>query len=132
MPPNNWKADIPDDVRNLAQQVSFAITSTAPPQAITARAAAVCMMGVFWLAVSTYGIEDAQRACVDLVRHRQAWASRFGNLPRSQNGNVPTPVAMLAIGVRGILDLAGADNLRAAMAFWACEDDTAAMRRLAG
>lgn len=131
MTTNNWKADIPDEVRNLAQQVIAAL-ATAPPPTLSARGAAICMMGVFRLAVSTYGIEDAQRACVDLVRHRAAWASRFGNLPRGGDGSVPTPVAMLAIGVRGIMAIAGPDNLRAAMAFWACEEDTAALQRLAG
>lgn len=67
-----------------------------------------------------------QRACADLARHNAAWATSLGDLPRGIDGRT-REVWFLAAAARGVLEVAGVANTRAALAFWATEDDPAVL-----
>lgn len=116
----NWKTEI-SDLKSRARAVVDAPTDV---MRMSPRAAARCLSGVISLICRDFSVDVMQRACADLVRCDAAWETRFGTLPRSDCG-VPRAIEMLAVVARGILPLAGADSMRAALAFWASEDDPA-------
>lgn len=117
----NWKNEI-SDLRNRARAVLDEPTDT---MRLSARAAARCMSGVVGLVARQWSVDAMQRACADLVRCAEAWETKFGKLPHV-NGVVPPAIEMIAVVARGILPLAGADTMRAALSFWATESDPAA------
>lgn len=99
-----------------------AVTSPNAPQSLSARTAARCLLGVVSLIARTWDNDVMRRTCAELVRYDEAWGSSFGRLP-SVNGHVTEPMRMLSTVARGFLPLAGVDNLRAALSFWATEED---------
>jgi hypothetical protein len=101
---------------------ALAVTSPQAPQSLSARTAARCLLGVASLIARTWDNEVMRRTFADLVRYDAAWESNFGRLP-SVNGHVSEPMRMLATVARGFLPLAGVENMRAALSFWATEDD---------
>jgi len=120
-----WKNEIAD-VRHLARLVSDRSTD----RQMSARGAACCLYGAISLVADRHGMDAAQRSCADIVRCDAAWSSSFGTLPRGPDGIVPDPIRMIATMARGVLPLAGPDRTRAALAFWAVEDDPAAWQRV--
>lgn len=114
-----WKDTI-SDLRARALAVS-----AAPVDAkMSARTAAACLSGIVGLISRRWTNDVMQRTCAELVRHDPTWATSFGMLPQV-NGSVSEPIQLLAVVARSLLPIAGADNLRAALSFWASEDDPA-------
>ncbi|HMG20184.1 MAG TPA: hypothetical protein VK607_02665, partial [Kofleriaceae bacterium] len=71
----HWKNNI-DDLRSMALAVDVS-----PPDAVTARGAARCLLGVVRLVADRCGPDVMQRACADLARHEQSWSSGLRTLP---------------------------------------------------
>lgn len=111
-----WRDSI-DDLRNRAQMVAAPSS-----QSLSARTAARCLSGVVSVMTRRWSVDLMQRTCAELVRHDEAWATQLGRLPH-ENGLVSEAMQLLAAIARGILPLAGEDNLRAALSFWATETD---------
>ena len=55
----------------------------------------------------------------------------FGRLPTGVNGIVSEPVALIASVARPLRNLCGENNLRAALSFWATEDDPGVWNQIA-
>lgn len=106
------------------------VDSRSPDQSLSPRSAARLLFGAIGLAAARHGIRSMQAACAELVGCTEAWATKFGTLPRGVDGCVSEPMALIAGMARGILPMAGADHLRAALAFWACEQDPAVWRAM--
>ena len=121
-----WKSEIAD-IRRLARLVS----DTSADQQMSARGAACCLYGAVSLVASRHGVDAMQRSCADIVRCDAAWASNFGTLPRAMDGSVPETIRMIATLARGVLPMAGVARTRAALAFWAVEDDPAVWQLVA-
>jgi hypothetical protein len=113
---------------DLSQLRQRALDVTSAPAVrrgeMSAREAAAALTGVISWIVRSSSIDTMQAAVAELVRFEPAWRTSFGCLP-SVNGAVDSNVSMIAIVARGLLELAGPTNLRAALAFWACERDVA-------
>lgn len=124
----HWNVET-TDLRTLAASVLHA--DVASPQ-MSARTAARCLSGIVNLVAQRWGVPVMQKACADLVRYEPAWSSSFGQLPNEGTGYVPEPVQLVAVVARGILTLAGADRMRAALSFWASENDPAVWTSVAG
>jgi len=122
-----WKDDI-DDLKSRALPV-LEQTSDAPAR-MSARQAAAVLSGIVGHIARTRTLDHAQRACAELVRFEPVWATSFGRLPH-RNGYISEDVALVATVARSLLPLAGVDALRAALSFWATEDDPAAWQRVA-
>lgn len=127
----SWKTQIAD----LQSRALAVKQGTCAP--ITARSAASCLYGIVSLLSARWGSDVVQRACADLARSEAAWVGGagclpLGALPRGHDGVVPEPIAAIAACARGILPLAGADNVRAAVAFWASEDDRTVWQSVVG
>lgn len=96
---------------------------------ISSREAAACMAGILsWIARRS-GVAAMQAAATAIAQHEAAWTSQLARLPH-EGGVVDEDVEMLAVVCRGVIDLAGPDNLRAALSFWATETDPAVWGRL--
>lgn len=113
-----WKDDI-DDLRSRASVVT---STPAAAEKLSARTCARCMMGVISLVSRRWTSDLMQRTCAELVRDDLVWESSFGRLPMV-NGLVSEPIQLIAVVARSLLPIAGADNVRAALSFWATEDD---------
>jgi len=111
-------------LRALAAAVYEAADATAP---MSARTAAQCLSGAVRLLGMQYGIDQMRTACGAIVAHESAWSTSLRSLPNGDGA----PVLALAIIARGVLPLAGPENTRAALAFWACETDAATMAQIA-
>jgi hypothetical protein len=122
----HWKTDIAD-LRARAQAVMTSSSETAT----SARAAAQVLSGIVGLVVRRFGIDVMQRTCADLVRHDAAWRTKLGSLPAGMDGRISEATQLIAVVGRGLFPLAGADNVRAAMSFWASEDDPAVWNQVA-
>ncbi len=123
----HWKNGI-DDLRARAVEVMAAPARRC--NHLQANETAACLAGVVSYVQRTHSLDEAQRACAELVRHDLAWATSFGSLPAERDGRVTEPVLLLAVVCRGLLEVAGAANLRAALSFWATETDPAVWSRL--
>ena len=122
------KAHEMSHLRELALPV---LRPNAGASGLSARQAALCLSGVTGLLATKTSLGTMQQACRDLVAFEPAWSSNFGILPTSYDGRVVQGVELLAIAARGILTLAGVENTRAALAFWASERDPAIWASLA-
>ena len=121
-----WKDKI-DDLRNRALSVTSAPVETG---IMSARTAAACLSGIVGLVARRWTTDEMQRTCAELARFEPAWTSSLGRLPHT-NGLVSEQTTLVAVVGRSLFPLAGADNLRAALAFWASEDDPAAWQSIA-
>lgn len=106
------------------------VDDRSPDQELSARTAARLLFGAVCFVAARYSVQEMQRACADLVECSEAWRTKFRMLPRAADGNVAESVVAIAGMARGILPLAGADRLRAALAWWASERDPDAWRRM--
>lgn len=118
------------DLRELA--VAVVRDAALPTPEMSARTAARCLSGVVNLIAQRWSVSEMQLACGMLARHRAAWTTQFGQLPTGDAGDVRESVQLLAVIARGILPLAGVANMRAALAFWACESDPAVWSTVTG
>lgn len=128
MQPAHWKTAI-DDLRDRARAVMAA--PAADTGSMSSRTAAACLVGIVGLVSRRWSVDVMQRACADLVRHQMSWATSFGVLPALHDGMIAEPTQLIAVVARSLLPIAGAENLRAALAFWASEDDPAVWQTLA-
>jgi len=119
------------DLRTRAVPV-YAPASQAAPCVLSERQVARCLAGAVHLGIIRWGLVEVQLACAELVRHERAWRTSLGDLPAEPNGCVRESVQVLAILSRSLLALAGADAVRAALAFWASERDPAVWMSVAG
>lgn len=124
MPIMHWKNDI-DDLRSLA----LAVDVSPPGDRLSARGAARCLLGVVHMVADRFGQDIMQRACADLARYDPAWSTGLRTLPIawSEGGEA---IRFLAAMARGILEAAGPDITRSALAFWASSDPVSAWDRV--
>lgn len=93
----------------------------------TARDAARSLAGVVSWIANRGGAIRMQEALACLVRHQAAWEAPFmRSLPAQPSGFVDEHVALLAVVVSTWLHSHRPQDLRAAMAWWATENDPAA------
>lgn len=124
-----WKDNIAD-LRIRAAIVTMVDGAPASSTKMSARTAAAVLSGICGLVSRRWTVDQMQRTCAELVRYEPAWASSFGRLP-AVHGAAPTePTQLIAVVARSLLPLSGDANLRAALAFWASEDDPAAWSQL--
>lgn len=124
--PMHWKADL-GDLRSRAELV---VRAGVESPAISARAAAKCLMGICSLVSRRFSVETMQRTCALLARDDRAWASGLAVLPFT-NGRVAEATQLIACVAHGLIPLAGADGVRAALSFWAVEDNPAVWQDVA-
>jgi hypothetical protein len=117
-----WK----DEINDLRARASVVTAGPAALERLSARTCARCLMGVISLISRRWTTDMMQRTCAELVRFDAAWGSSFGRLPIDASGTPSEPMQLLAVVARSLLPLAGADNVRAALSFWATEDDVGA------
>lgn len=118
----HWKNNA-GDLRDRAHRVTTMAASSSYPT--SARQAAKVLLGIVRHVAATWSKDIMQRACAALARHEASWASvPLAKLPL-ENGAVPEPLKLIALVARGLLPMAGADNVRDALSFWAIEDDPA-------
>ncbi len=89
------------------------------------RGAATALSGVIRLVVIHAGQDVMQRACARLARSRVGWTDLTGD------ARLDHAAALLVAAAEGVAAIAGYDNVRAALAFWACETDPAVWRDVA-
>lgn len=123
------KHDERDDLLAMASDV---FTSPASPVlSMTARDAAKALVGVAGWISRRVGVDGMQERMGLLARHGKAWSSDFSDLPTGIDGRVDEHVLLIAVVASGILPLAGAARVRAAMAFWATERDASVWQQVA-
>lgn len=88
---------------------------------LSARAAASALSGIVGLVASQQGMGVMRSACAKLAR-----LERWDDVPALGDS-----IRILAAVVTGLAQVAGAENTRAALAFWACETDPAVWRDVA-
>lgn len=125
---HNWKHGDLDDL--LARAVDVTTSPAVRRGQLSAAEAAHSLVGVMCWIQRKSSFENMQTVAAQLVRYEAAWSSSFGSLPHDGAGVVDEYVGLLAVFCRGILELAGAMNLRAALSFWATESDPAVWRKL--
>lgn len=117
----HWK-NTANDLRDRAQRVTM-IARVSPFQ-VTARQAAKVLCGIVRHVANTWSVDVMQRACATLARHEASWT---GPAPLSalpvEGKAVPEPIKLIALVAAGLLPIAGPDNVRDALSFWATEDD---------
>lgn len=122
MRPHYWKDSI-DDLREQAAAVMGTPTGT-----VSARQAAAVLSGICGLIARRWSVDEMQRTCAELARLQPL---NFGRLPTTATGVVTEPMALLATVARSLRPLAGEHNLRAALSFWATEDNPAVWDQIA-
>lgn len=122
-----WK----DQIADLKDRAALVMAQPASlPGLMTARTAAAVLSGICGLIGRRWTVDEMQKTCAELVRYEPAWATSFGRLPADRAGVVSEPTQLLAVVARSILPLSGPDHLRAALAFWASEDDPATWNQI--
>ena len=92
-----------------------------------ARDAVRAITGVAAWLFNRIGVDRMQECMAELARHDAAWKAPFmRDLPTQYNNSVDESVALLATVTSPLALSFGTENLRAAMAWWATERDTAA------
>ena len=120
-----------DDFEDLrARAVDVATSPSVRRGQLSAAEAAHCLTGVMSWIQRTSSAARMQEICAELARFDDAWTTSFGKVPLGVDGRVDANMALLATVCRGVLELAGGMNLRAALAFWATESDPAEWRKL--
>lgn len=123
---HHWKTQTAD-LRARATDVTSGAESR-----MSARTAARCLSGVVAHVVRMSSTETMQRACADLVRFDAAWSTSFRQMPPAVRSDVDQALALIAVVARGMLDLAGTDAMRAALSFWATEEDPSVWQAVTG
>lgn len=132
----HWK-NTADDLRARAARVTddvgAVVRMAGPGSKLTARVAAQILSGIVSHVANTYGKDEMQAACATLVRNEPTWQTPgVVRVPADHDGRVSEAVKLIALVAHGILPLAGADNVRDALSFWATEDDTGVWTRVVG
>lgn len=122
-----WKTQI-DDLRDRASVVT---SGPVAAERLSARTCAKCLLGIASLISRRWTVDTMQRTCAELVRFDDAWTTSFGRLPLEKNGIPSEPMQLLTVVARSLLPIAGAENVRAALSFWATEDDVGVWTSLA-
>jgi hypothetical protein len=89
-----------------------------------AKGAACALSGVVRLVTTKHGLGVMQRSCAKLA----LLGTPVGPAPGEATGEA---TELLAAAADGLAAVAGRDNARAALAFWACETDPAVWRDVA-
>jgi len=129
----HWKHDI-TDLRSRAAAVMTCAESAVSilgAGAMSARTAAAVLAGIVGLVSRKWSTDVMQESCAGLVRHDAAWAQSFVELPAGIDGRVTEATQLIGCVARSLLPIAGAENLRAALAFWASESDPAVWNEIA-
>lgn len=116
----HWKNEIPD-VRSRATLVRASPLDRQRSAALNAHETARAISGAVAYVATRYGTDTMQRACVDIVRCHASWSTSFGTLPTDVTGRTPEVIEVISALCRGVLSLSGAENMRAALSFWACD-----------
>lgn len=124
----SWKTEISD----LLDRARAVTDATGPAVRMSPREVARCLSGVVSLVARRWSVDTMQRACAEIVRCEAAWRTNFRVLPMTAEGRVPPELEMIAVIARGILPLAGAESMRAALSFWAVETDAATWQSVTG
>lgn len=90
-----------------------------------AGAAAARLFGVVRAACRDHGMEAVRQGCSLLARSDGAWRPPLVTLPYHDHPGVDESVRRIASFAAGLLNLHGAEAVRAALAFWATEEDPA-------
>lgn len=132
----HWK-NTAEDLRSRAlhvtSEVAAAMSPLTPASRIDARTAAKVLAGIVGHVARTWTVDIMQTACAVLARHEPTWDLSRPNLvalPIENDGSVTEPVKLIALVAHGLLPLAGAANVRNALAFWATEDDPGVWTRI--
>lgn len=123
----HWRHDISD----LRARAAAVMTMGMGGYTLSARSAAAVLAGIVGHISRKWSADLMQETCAEIVRHEMAWKTSFGNLPVDVSGGVTEATQLLSVVARGLLPLSGADNLRAALAFWASETDPAVWNQIA-
>jgi hypothetical protein len=121
----HWKNHI-DDLRSMA----LAVDVSPQDGCLSARGAARCLLGAVRMLADRFGRDAMQHACAQLARHAPAWTTDLRSLPMASDGHAAEPLWLMAAMSRGVLEVAGANATRAALAFWASADPVAAWERV--
>lgn len=121
-----------DEVQLRARALNVHAAAAVRPGQISAREAAKVLSGVMSWVARTSSAEAMHDAAAALAAHDAAWSSSFRDLPIGDNGEVPPTIQMMATVARATLELAGVENLRDAVAFWASERDPGNWQALVG
>lgn len=120
-----WKHTI-DDLRSQAAAVIAA--PAADGGSVSARQAAAILAGICGFVARRSSVDAMQQACATLARMK---VMDFGKLPTGFDGRVAEEISLIASVARSVRSLAGDDAVRAALAFWASEDDPAIWNQVA-
>ena len=121
-----------DDLTDLRElSLDVAASPSVRRGQMSAREAAAALAGIASWIVNATSLDVMQGAATALASHDEAWTSSFRDLP-STYGMVDQYVCLFAVVCRGLLDLAGSRNLRAALSFWAVEREPSAWMSLLG
>jgi hypothetical protein len=123
----HWKHDITD----LRSRAAAVMCAESGQSAMSARTAAAVLAGIVGLVSRKWSTDVMQETCAGLVRHDAAWTKSFVELPAGIDGRVTEATQLIACVARSLLPIAGAENLRAALAFWASESDPAVWNEIA-
>jgi len=118
-----------DDITDLHARASAVVAAPAAVERMSARTAARCLSGIVGLIARRWTADEMQYVCAELVRYDRAWLTSLSVLP-SSHGRVSEPMQLLAVVARGLLPIAGVENLRAAVSYWASETDPAQWQAL--
>lgn len=121
-----WK----DNIADLRGRAAAVMNAPVEGILMSPRTAAACLSGIVGLVARRWTVDTMQRTCAEIARSDVAWSSMLGRLPHV-NGIVSEPMQLVAVVARSILPLAGEKHLRAALAFWASEDDPAVWNSVA-
>lgn len=119
------------DLTKLRSRAAAVLETEVAEPTLSARAAARCISGAVRLLGIQHGETVMRRACADLAGSDRAWSTSLLWLPHDRDHAPSTLVFVLAAVARGILPMAGVENMRAALSFWAYED-AAAWQQVAG
>jgi hypothetical protein len=111
-----------DEITDLRNQAAAVLVAPVSDGRVSARQAAAILSGICSLVSRRWTVDTMQRACAALARMKPF---TFAVLPADVNGVPSDPVQLVAVVARSILPMAGEANLRAALAFWASEEDPA-------
>ncbi len=114
-----WKTQA-DDLRRRSVDV---LEQPIAAELMTARMAAKVLSGIVGLISRRWSKDLMQRTAADLVRHDGAWSTSLRDLPCAHGEEVAEPMMLMAVVARSLLPMAGVKNVRAALSFWATEDD---------
>jgi len=110
------------DLETMVARAQSVRTSVAVrPGQLSSREAARVLSGVMSWIARTSGIETMHRVAGELAADDKAWSSGLFALPVASDGAPSSDALLVAAVCRGLLELAGVNNVRDALAFWASE-----------